>query len=70
MKIEEAIKSKRLPKKRAAQKLGLSLHDLAELLEGGLSQFSIDQLVGYLHCLGRDVTLPASVHKGVRTGKC
>lgn len=67
--IEEAIQRKRLSKKQAAQKLGLSLHDLAELLEGALPQFSINQLVGYLHCLGRDVTLSAFVREAVPKAK-
>ena len=65
IKIEEAIKDRRLSKKQAALKLGLSPHDLVELLEGALSQYSIDQLIGYLNCLGRDVTLSASVREHV-----
>ncbi len=69
MEIEEAIKSKRLSKKKAALKLGVTQECLAELLEGALSQFSINQLIGYLHCLGRDVTLSASVRVAVPEAK-
>ena len=63
MKIEQAISSDRLTKKQAAQKLGLSQHDLAELLEGALSGYSVNQLIYYLNCLGRDVELSATVRK-------
>ena len=63
MEIGHAISGDGLTKKQAAQKLGLSPHDLSELLEGALSDFSINQLVSYLNCLGRDVTLSASVRE-------
>ena len=65
MEIDHAIQGDGLTKKQAAQKLALSQHDLSELLEGALSDFSINQLVSYLNCLGRDVTLSASVHECV-----
>lgn len=61
--IEDAIKNKRLTKKQAAEKLGLDQHSLSELLSGGLSEFSVSQLTSYLHCLGYDVELSASVRK-------
>jgi len=63
MEIEHAISSEELTQKQAAQKLGLSQHDLAELLEGALSGYSVNQLVQYLNCLGRDVELSATVRK-------
>lgn len=65
MEIEHAINSDGLTKKQAAQKIGVSPPDLSELLEGALSDFSISQLVSYLNCLGRDVTLSASVRERV-----
>ena len=65
MEIEQAISSDRLTKRQAAQKLGLTQHNLSELLEGALSEFSLNQLISYLNCLGRDVTLSASVRKRV-----
>lgn len=61
--IENAIKDKRLTKKQAAEKLGLEQHSLSELLEGGLSEFSVSQLTNYLHCLGYDVQLSATVRE-------
>ncbi len=63
MEIEHAIKGNGLTKRQAAQKLVLSQHELSELLEGALSDCSVNQLVSYLNCLGRDVTLSASVWK-------
>lgn len=63
MEIEHAINGSGLTKKKAAQKLGLSQQSLSELLEGALSDFSISQLVSYLNCLGRDVTLSATVRE-------
>jgi predicted XRE-type DNA-binding protein len=65
MEIAHAIQGDGLTKKQAAQKLALSQHDLSELLDGALSDFSVNQLVSYLNCLGRDVTLSASVRKRV-----
>jgi len=65
MEIERAIGSKRLTKKQAAQKLGLRQHDLAELLEGALAEYSINQLIQYLNCLGHDVELSATVRERV-----
>lgn len=61
MEIEQAIHSKRLTKKQAAQKLGLDQPSLSELLEGALARYSVDQLIQYLHCLGCDVELSAFV---------
>lgn len=61
--IEQAIKKKRLTKKQAAVLLGLSKEELAHLLGHGFSDLSLSQLIGYLHCLGRDVELSATVHE-------
>jgi predicted XRE-type DNA-binding protein len=61
MKIEDALGSKRLTRKLAAQKLDLTPECLAELLEGAPSQYSVAHLVGYLRCLGYDVQLFAEV---------
>ncbi len=63
--IELAIKQKRLTKKQAALHLDLSKEELAHLLDHGFSDFSVSHLIRYLHCLGRDVTLSASVRKAV-----
>ncbi len=63
MEIEEAITTGGLTEKQAAQKFGLSQHDLAELLEGALSEYSVNQLIQYLNCLGRDVELSATVRE-------
>ncbi len=64
MEVERTIKSKRLTKRQAGQKLGLDQPSLSELLEGALSKYSVDQLVYYLRCLGRDVELTVSVREG------
>ena len=70
METEQAISSERLTEKQACQKLGLSQHDLAELLEGALSECSVNQLIQYLSCLGRDVELSATVRERVpKAGK-
>lgn len=63
--IEQAIKKKRLTKKQAAVLLGLSREGLSHLLGHGFSGYSLSQLVGYLHCLGNDVELSASVRERV-----
>ena len=63
MEIEHAIRDEKLTKVQAAQKLGLSRHEFSELLEGALSQYSVNQLIQYLNCLNRDVTLFASVQE-------
>ena len=61
--IEAAIKKLRLPHKQAALRLGVSREELANLLDRGFSDFSVSRLIQYLHCLGRDVTLSASVRE-------
>jgi predicted XRE-type DNA-binding protein len=61
MKIDDALRKKRLTKKQAANKLDLTPECLSELLEGAPSQYSVAQLVGYLRCLGYDVQLFAEV---------
>ncbi len=63
--IEAAIKQKRLTKKQAALYLGLSQEELAGLFDHAFSEFSLSQLLHYLHCLGRDVTLSATVRERV-----
>lgn len=63
MKIEQAIHSERLTEKQAAQKLGLSQYGLTELLEGALSEHSVNQLIQYLNSLGREVELSATVRE-------
>ncbi len=61
--IEQAIKKKRLTKNQAAVLLGVSKEELGHLLGRGFSEFTLSQLTGYLHCLGYDVELSASVRK-------
>jgi len=63
--IQLAIKAKRLTRLRAASKLGISKEQLAALLDDTPFDYSIDQLIGYLNCLGRDVILSASVQARV-----
>jgi len=63
--IQLAIKAKRLTRLRAASKLGISKEQLAALLDDTPFDYSIDQLIGYLNCLGRDVTLSATVSERV-----
>ncbi len=65
MEIGQAIRSKRLTEKQAAQNFGLGQHNLAELLEGAHSEHSVNQLIQYLNCLGRDVELFATVRERV-----
>ncbi len=69
IKLEEAIKSKRLTRKRVAQKIGLNLDELKKVMEGDLSGFSVGQLVSYLNCLDRDVTLTAVVQERSATAE-
>ncbi len=61
--IRLAIRAKRLTRSQAASKLGISKEQLVALLDEASSGYSIDQLIGYLNCLGRDVTLSASVRE-------
>lgn len=61
--IEQAIKSKRLTKNQAAVLLGISKEQLSDLLGHGFSDFTLSQLTGYLHCLGYDVQLSATVRE-------
>ena len=69
MEIGQAIHSERLTENQAALKLGLSQHGLAELRAGALSNYSVNQLIQYLNCLGRDVELSAAVSKRVPQAK-
>ena len=61
--IEQAIKAKRLTKNQAATLLGVSKEQLGSLLGRGYSDVTLSQLTSYLHCLGYDVQLSASVRK-------
>ena len=63
--IEDAIKRERLTRKQAAQKMGLTPDDLAKVIEGQLSEFSVGQLITILNCLGREVELSATVRERV-----
>ncbi len=67
--IEAAIKRKRLTKRQAALRLGLSQEEFAGLIDHAFSEFSLSQLLQYLHCLGRDVTLSATVRERVPTAE-
>lgn len=58
-----AIKALRLTRPQAAAKLGISKEQLTAVLDGTPFNYTIGQLIGYLHCLGRDVTLSAFVSK-------
>ncbi|MGI4791913.1 MAG: helix-turn-helix domain-containing protein [Janthinobacterium lividum] len=61
--IRLAIKSKRLTRPQAALKLGISKEQTNTLLDGSPFDYSVSQLIGYLNCLDRDVTLSASVRE-------
>lgn len=61
--IEQAIKAKRLTKNQAAVLLRISKEQLGDLLGRGFSDFTLSQLTGYLHCLGYDVQLSATVRE-------
>lgn len=61
--IEHAIKAKRLTKNHAATLLGISKEQLGNLLGRSFSDFTLSQLTGYLHCLGYDVQLSATVRE-------
>ena len=60
-----AIKALRLTRPQAAAKLGISKEQLVALLDETHLDHSVSQLIQYLNCLGRDVTLSASVRKRV-----
>lgn len=59
--IRLAIKAQRLTRSQATAKLGASKEQLVALLDETHLDHSVSQLIGYLNCLGRDVTLSASV---------
>lgn len=61
--IRRALKAKRLSRQQAAHKIGVSKEELIRLLNGTPFHLSVTQLTGYLHCLGYDVQLFASVRK-------
>lgn len=61
--IEQAIKAKRLTKNQAAVLLGISKEELGNLLGHGFSDFTLSQLTSYLHFLGYDVQLSATVRE-------
>ena len=63
IKLEEAIASKNLTRKQASQKIGLVQEELEKVIEGELSGFSVGQLIEYLNCLDREVTLSAVVQE-------
>ena len=61
--IRLAIKDRRLTRPQAAAKLGVSKEQLVALLDETHLDHSVSQLIQYLNCLGRDVTLSASVRE-------
>ena len=63
--IRLAVAAEHLTRPQAASKLGISREHLAVLLDGPPFEYSVGQLIGYLNCLDRDVTLSASVRERV-----
>ena len=63
--IEQAIKKKRLTKNQATALLGVTKEELGRLLGRGFPEFTLSQLTSYLHCLGYDVQLSATVRERV-----
>ena len=63
--IRLAIKAQRLTRPQAALKLGIDKEQLVALLDETHLDHSVTQLIQYLNCLGRDVTLSASVRERV-----
>jgi predicted XRE-type DNA-binding protein len=59
--IQRAIRKKRLTRNQIATLLDLSKEDLAKVIGHGFSDYSINELIGYLNCLGHDVQLFAEV---------
>jgi predicted XRE-type DNA-binding protein len=55
--ISVAIRERRLTKQAAARTLDLSDDELAALLRGALSTFSMEQLIHFLTLLGREVEI-------------
>ena len=58
--IDSAISGRRLSRGAAARLLGLTASDLAALIEGRLSAFSVETLAHYLTVLGMDVQIVVS----------
>ena len=61
--IRFAIKAQRLTRPQAALKLGISKEQLVALLDETHLDHSVSQLIQYLNCLDRDVTLSAFVRE-------
>ena len=61
MEIRITIKAKRLSRRRAAQKMGMSEDEIAKLYKRAPFDYSVGQLVRFLNSLDRDVELSATV---------
>lgn len=61
--IRQAIQDKKLTRKRAAEKMGLSKPEVDQIFDGKYFDFTLNDLVHFLNCLDRDVTLSASVRE-------
>jgi predicted XRE-type DNA-binding protein len=55
--ISVAIREQRLTRRAAARTLAISEDELASLLHGALSAFSMEQLIHFLTLLGREVKI-------------
>jgi len=65
MEIRITIKAKRLSRRRAAQKMGMSEDEIAKLYKRAPFDYSVGQLVRFLNSLDRDVELSATVRERV-----
>lgn len=55
--ISVAIRAQRLTRRAAARTLAIREDELATLLRGALSAFSMEQLIHFLNLLGREVKI-------------
>ena len=63
MEIRITIKAKRLSRRRAAQKMGMSEDEIVKLYKSAPFDYSVGQLVRFLNSLDRDVELSATVRE-------
>ncbi len=63
LRIDKIIQARKLPARRAAEILGVSPHDLSELLRGDLDLYPIDRLFRFLNALDQDVKITVEAKK-------
>jgi predicted XRE-type DNA-binding protein len=69
VRIDDAIRQRRLTQAKAAKLLGLSQPDVSRLLRGEFRDYSVERLLRLLLALGRDVDIVVGKPQARRHGR-